>query len=152
MDMLNYEQIEDFMYVYEDFDGLNDSNVISYMRNLPKEWNEYIINSKLSKGIKNRFDKSEMKDLTERCMSISSQLGFEVEEQIVKIHENQDEFYLSNVTFLRTAVEILEKIELGKIPEDILTTLNPITIEYIKEICLGKENYEILKLLKDYNL
>lgn len=147
---LTYDQIEKFIDVYKNFNSLQNLEIVSYMRDLPTEWNEYIVNSKISTAIKNN-DKTSMKSLTEKCSTICSQLGIELEDKMKRVLEQNEIFYIDNVVFLREAMEILNDIDDGNAGEKILEGLHPATIDYLKELSLGKEEYEVLQMLKDNN-
>ena len=148
---LTYDQIEKFIDVYKNFNSLKDLELVSYMRELPREWNEYIVNSKISTAIKNN-DKLSMKSLTEKCSSLCAQLGIDLQDKMKRILEHNETFYIDNVVYLQGAMEILNNFVDEKDSEkskELLKELHPRTIEYLRELALGKEQYEILQILKD---
>ena len=144
---LDYNQISRYINLTDNFWELSDSELVSDLIELPKEWSMYIINFKL-----NRIDintpQLELKDIITRFRGIFDQLGINSEDRFKNM--GTDTFYLSNVLFLEMAINLIEIFTEKE--HDYISDLNPLIIEYIKVISIEEEKYEILSDLKNLEL
>lgn len=145
--MIDYNQISRYINLTDNFWELSDSELVSDLIELPKEWSMYVINFEL-----NRIDvstsQSDLKDIITRFRGIFDQLGINTEDRFKNM--GTDTFYLSNVLFLEMALNLIEI--LSEKEQDYIRDLNPLIIEYIKIISIEEEKYEILNDLKNLEL
>ena len=145
--MLNYNQISNYINVFDDFWDLSDTEMMSNLVELPKEWSLYIINYKLN-NISIDVTQDDLKGIITRFRGIFDDLGIDTEDRFKNM--GTDMFYLSDVLFLEIAMNSMEIF--NDMDDDYLCDMNPIIIGYIRIISTEEEKYEILHKLKKLEL